>query len=208
MKGPFPRILPTLLVVMSLSSVASATPIQIGLFSFDTGTVTGDSFSISNLTGLGALPPDFPLDTLIAFDVTNLSATLSGGGTLTVDGSAFTSDAAGNVNCTQPGDAGTGDCNFAAYELLSATITGTLTPTSGLTGLPAGYVGIESAFTATLTPGCGTFLTAGCDAIIIEATLVPDTSGPAPVPEPSTAILLALGIGGLATYRLHRNSRS
>jgi hypothetical protein len=188
--------------MMSFSSVAAAAPIQIGLFSFDTGTPTGDSFSISNFTGPGALPPDFPLETLLTFSVTSLVAELSGGGTLTVDGSAFTSDAAGNVTCAEAGDAGTGDCNFAAYELLSATIMGTLAPTSGLLGLPPGFVGIASAFSATLTPSgaCGSFLTAGCEAVVIEATLVPDTG--VPVPEPSTIILLQLGVGALAARRL------
>jgi hypothetical protein len=47
-------------------------------------------------------------------------------------------------------------------------------------------------------------LTAGCDAVVIEATLVPET--PTQVPEPSTGILLQLGMGALAVYKLQRKS--
>jgi hypothetical protein len=204
MRVSLPKILAVLLIVMSWSRGTSAATIQVGVFSFDTGTLAGDIFSITNLTGPNALPPDFPVEPLLTFTVTNLSASLLGGGTLTVDGSKFTTDGSGNVNCLEPGDAGTGDCNFAAYDLLSATISGILSPTSGLTGLPPGFVGLESAVLATLTPGCGRLLTAGCDAVVIEATLVPET--PTQVPEPSTGILLQLGMGALAVYKLQRKS--
>jgi len=203
MRASLPKILALLLIVMSCSSAASAATIQVGVFSYDTGTPAGDSFSVTNLTGLNALPPDFPLEPLLTFTITNFSASLLGGGTLAIDPSKFSTDASGNVNCLSPGDAGAGDCNFAAYDLLSATISGTLSPVA-VTGLPAGFIGIESAFIATLTPTCNRLLTAGCDAVVIEATLVPETPQ-VPVPEPSTAMLLQLGLGALAVYKLRKS---
>jgi hypothetical protein len=184
--------------ITCVSSAASAAPIQIGLFSFDADTLTGNSFSITNLTGLG-LAPEFPLETLLTFNVTKLTAITTGGGLLSLDGSAFAADEFGNVNCILMGDAETGGCNFAAHKLLSATVTGTLSATKELLGLPPGVVGIEDTFTATITPGCDIVLVAGCDAAIIEANAIRE------VPEPSSALLIELGVGLLACVRLSRH---
>jgi hypothetical protein len=189
------RVLATLIVFGCSSSIASASTISIGLFSFDDlGGIS--SFNVTNLTGPAALPPDFPIETPLTITITGLSAARSGGGTLTLGSSAFASDAAGNVNCTATGDASTGGCNFAAYDLLSATLTGTLSPTSALLGLPSGFSGIESAFSVTLLPSGGNVLTVG-DFVGIDATLVADTT-PVPVPEPSTMLLLQAGLTALA----------
>jgi hypothetical protein len=193
---------------MFASRVASAAPIQIGLLTFDAVTDSIWTFNITNLTGPDqAIPPEFPIKTLLTFNVTHLTATTSTG-LLDIDGSAFTVDASGNVNCTLSGDAGSGGCNFAAYALSSATLTGTLTPMADLLGLPPGFVGIESTFTATITPGCDPdtgFLVAGCDAAIIEAALVP---APTPAPEPATALLLSIGAVGLLVRQRHRLNRA
>lgn len=193
-------ILAVVFVTTGFSSVASAAPV--GLLTFDLNTLTGNSFNITNLTGLNAFFPDFPIETPLTIGVTGLTATTTGG-TLALGGNAFTADAAGNVNCTVAGDAATGGCNFGAYEILTATLIGSLSPTTGLTGLPAGYTGIASTFTATITPGCDTYLTAGCDVAFIDATLVAD---PAAVPEPSTLVLLGTGV--VASWRARRSLKS
>ena len=197
------KVLASLLFVAFFSSVASAAPIVgIGFLSFDSGQLAGDVFDVTNLTGLSALTPDFPIETQLTFTITQLTATKSGGGTLSLGGGAFTTDAGGNVNCTTAGDAASGGCDFGAYTLLSAVITGTLSPITGLTGLPPGFTGIVGTFSATLTPGCDTAsLSAGCDVTTIDAELVPAAT---PVPEPAT--LLQLGMGMLAGgYRLRRH---
>ena len=210
MKGSAFRILAALIVLGCSSNVASASTIKIGVLSFDD---LGDTsvFNVTNLTGPSAFPPDYPIETQLTFTVTGLSAAKSGGGTLTLTGSAFAGDGSGNVNCTAAGDASTGGCNFAAYDLLSATLTGILSPTSGLVGLPAGFTGIQSAFSVTLLPSAGNVLAAG-DFVDIEATLVEGTN-PVPVPEPSTMMLVQLGLGALAgrKFRHHlpfRRSRT
>ena len=84
---------------------------------------------------------------------------------------------------------------------MSAVLTGTLSPLTGLAGLPAGDTGILATFTTTILPntGCGpngdtvTTLTAGCDAAVINATGV----NPAAVPEPATWMLLFSALIGL-----------
>ena len=193
MNGWLQRISAAIVLVGCFSGAASAGPIPIGVFSFDTdGAVS--TFNITNLTGASALLPDFPIETQLTISVTSLIASTTSGN-LTLGGNAFTADAAGNVNCTAPGSASTGGCNFAAFVLTGATLTGTLSPTTGLLGLPPGYSAIASAFTATLTPTCDTVLSAGCDATIISAT---------PVPEPSTMLLFQLGLGALAGSRAYR----
>ncbi len=204
MRSSLRRTLALAFVFSCLARAASATAIPVGLLSFDENNGTF-AFNVTNLTGLGALPPDYPITTPLTITVSALTADVKGGGTLTVPGSAFETDAFGNVTCTAPGDAGSAGCNFAAYSLSTAVLSGTFNPISGLAGLPPGFVGIQGAFTATLLPSAGTTLTAG-DFVNIEATLVQPETG-SPVPEPSTAILMEVGLFGLfARHKFNRIS--
>jgi hypothetical protein len=199
------RVLALLLVFGCFPRAASATSIQIGLLSFDTGTSTGTTFDITNFTGGNAFPPDFPVATQLTFTVTSLTATTTGS-PLIISSSDFTTvDSAGDVNCTVAGDAGTGGCDFAAYNILSATLTGTLTPTLGLSLSPSGSADIENTFTVTITPSGGAFLSGG-DTAVINATIL--QAAPVAVPEPPTAILFEVGmIGLLARYKLNQASQ-
>ncbi len=206
MVRPFAKVLVLLSVIGCGSMVASADTIGVGLLTFDANTLTAPAaFDILNLTGVNAFPPDFPVTTQVTISVTSLVANLLGGGTLTILGSHYSVvDPEGDVNCTDAGDANSGGCDVAAYSIVSATLTGTLSPLTGLAGLPAGDSGIASAFTTTITPnaGCGddggtnTTLTAGCDSAVINATGIPKTSS---VPEPSTWILSVTALIGVLT---------
>ena len=186
------------------SGIALADPIGVGLLTYDGVPFTSPAmFDITNLTGANAFAPDFPITTQLTFTITSLVANLQGGGTFTLAGSNFTAvDPQGDLNCTVAGDASTGGCDLAAYNLLSATLTGTLSPLTGLAGLPAGDVGIASAFTVTMTPdaSCGTSgtLTPGCDAAVIYATGIARGA----VPEPSTWIFVATALACGLMFRL------
>jgi hypothetical protein len=205
MRSSLRRTLALVFVFSCLARAASATAIPVGLLSFDENNGTF-AFNVTNLTGLSAFPPDYPITTPLTITVSALTADVDGGGTLTVPGSAFETDPFGNVNCTKPGDAGSAGCNFAAYSLSSALLSGTFSPLSGLTGLPPGFVGIQGAFTATLLPSAGATLTVG-DFVNIEATLVEPETG-SPVPEPPTAILMEIGLFGLfARHKFNRISQ-
>ena len=201
--GRLPRVLILLSIIGCCLSVASADVIGAGELTFDSNTSAAlATFDITDLTGVNAFPPTFPITSDLTITVTSLIANLQGGGTITLNGSDFSVvDAQGDVDCTVAGDAGSGGCDFSAYNLVSATVTGTLNPTTGLAGLPAGDTFIESAFTTTITPnvgcgptgGTGTALTAGCDAATIYASTVPEP--------PSWTLLAIVLIGLFASYR-------
>jgi len=211
MERPLRRVLISLFVLGVCSNVAFANLIGVGELTFD--TLPAATFDITNLTGANSAidPIDFPISTQLTITVTSLVANLQGGGTITLSGSDFTlADAQGDLNCSVAGLAGSGGCDFSAYTLLSATLTGTLSPLTGLAGLPAGDTGILSPFTVTILPnaGCGpdggtaTTLTAGCDAAVINATGV----NSAAVPEPATWTLLSAAlIALLVGYKINRN---
>lgn len=206
MRRPNLKIITLLFAISSVPGAASATSIDVGIFSFDGGVLQGggDAFDITNGTGANASLLGFPVTTPVSITVTSLIANKSGGGSLTVNGSDFTVvDPEGDVNCAVTGDAGSGGCDFAAYTLSSAVLTGFLSPTTGLAGLPSGFTGIQSPFTAILTPSSGLTLSPG-DFVNIQATLVAE--GPvSAVPEPPTAMLLDIGlIGWFARYKLNR----
>jgi PEP-CTERM motif len=180
-------------------TVASADQIGVGLLSYDattsnptTGAATASAFDITNFTGPGGAfdTTDFPITTQLTFTVTSVVADLLGGGSVVIPGTSFTSgDTDGDLNCTGAG------CNLFADSITSATLTGTLSPITGLGGLPAGDTGIDAAFTTVLTPSCGDTLSPGCDAAIIFATGT--TGGVTPAPEPGTLGLFSIGIIGL-----------
>ena len=160
MVRPLAKVFVLLSVISCCSMVASADSVGVGFLSFDLGTLTdlsSTAFDITNLTGGNADtvddPSPFPITTQLTFTITSLVANVQGGGTITIGAGDFTSDAAGDLTCSVDGDAKTsGGCNFAAYDLVSATLTGTLSPLTGLAGLPGGDNSILSTFTTTIIP--------------------------------------------------------
>jgi hypothetical protein len=173
----------------AFSMVASADIYNVGILSYDQISASQTAFDITNLTGLAAFPPDEPITTKLTFTITNLVVNFSAGPFLVLPGSDFTVvDSFGDLNCTGSG------CNLFGQSIVSAVLTGTLSPTSGISGLTGSDTGLEAAFTATLTPGCSTgTLAAGCDAVLITAT---GTSGTGAVPEPGSFFLLGTAMAG------------
>ena len=173
-----------------LSTVASADQIGVGLLTYDTISTSATQFDITNLTGANSFTPDFPISTLLSITISSLTVNFTSGPALVLPGSSFgVVDAAGDVDCNGAG------CNLFGDSITSAVLTGTLSPTTGLAGLPAGDTGILAAFTTTITPACDRVLVDGCDFAIINATGT--TGGVTPAPEPGTLGLAGIGMIGL-----------
>jgi hypothetical protein len=197
----FSRIFILPFAIACLGAIAFADQIPVGLLSYDAVSASQDQFDITDLTGVAAFPPSFPITTKLNISVTDLVVNFTSGPALTLPGSDFTVvDTAGDLNCTGAG------CNLFGDSITSAILTGTFSPTTGLSGLPAGDTGILAAFTTTLTPSSGPILVAGTDLTIIDATGVSTTPTPT-VPEPS-AWLLCLTVIGLALACARLRSRS
>jgi hypothetical protein len=207
------KVLFLFLVVACFASTAFATSIGVGQLKFVGNGTPVTTFDIVNRTGTQASAPDFPITTQLTITVTNLVANIQGGSTITIPGSNFTVvDAQGDLNCTVAGDAASGGCDLSSYSVVSATLAGTLSPTTGLGGLPPGTT-ILPAFSTTIAPDpactggpssvtiADATLTPGCDATTIFATTPATTA----VPEPGTVTLLEIGLLGIAGVRALRS---
>ena len=196
------KFFPILLVALAVFPAAAfADSVAVGDLTYDATSSSTDQFDITDLTGTAAFPPDAPITTPVSITVTSLVVNFSGGSSLTLPGSDFSVvDSSGDVNCTNSA------CNLFGDNIVSAVLNGTLSPTTGLTGLPAGDTGILTDFSTTITPdsvNCtGGTLLAGCDSAIIYATGVSGTtSATVSAPEPSTWALLGMGLLALAMAR-------
>jgi len=204
-----------LLFLLALSAcfctIVSADQIGVGLLTYDQTSSSVNQFDITNLTGPAGVdifdPTDFPITTALTFSVTSLVVDFTSGPALVLPGSDFTATTDvftgdQDLDCTAAA------CNLFGDSITSATLTGTLSPTTGLSGLPAGDTGITGAITdaaadtfVTVTPGCGgTTLVAGCDGAELFATGTTGSSVP-PVPEPGTWMLMGIGVIGLLIGR-------
>lgn len=194
------KVLVSLLVVGGFASTASATSIGVGQLNFVATPFT--TFDITNQTGSG-----FPITTQLAITVNSLVANIQDGSTIVIPGASFTVvNAQGDVSCTAP------DCNLSSDSVVSATLTGTLSPTTGIGGLPPGTT-ILADFSTTILPdpSCSggpssvtisdATLTPGCDHTTIFAT----TAGATTVPEPGTVTLLEIGLLGAVALRTFRS---
>jgi hypothetical protein len=187
-----PRLLFSLFVLACLSTIASA-QIGVGLLTYDAITASDDNFDATNLTGAAAFPSfGFPITTPLTFTITSLVVNFTSGPSLTLGASDFTTDAAGDEDCTVSA------CNLFGDSITSATLTGTFSPTTGLAGLPAGDTGIEAGFSTTLTPSVGPTLIAGLDGTVINATA---TSGAPSLPEPGAWPLIFTLTGLVLIWR-------
>jgi hypothetical protein len=202
-----------LFVVGGLASTAFATSIGVGQLQFVGNGTPVTTFDIANRTGSRTSPPDFPITTQLAITVSSLVANIQGGSAITIAGSNFTVvDAQGDLDCTVAGNAASGGCDLSPYSVVSATLTGTLSPTTGLGGLPPG-TSILADFSTTILPDAScsggpssvttsdAALTPGCDTATIFAT----SPTPTAIPEPGTVTLLEIGLLGAVAFRTFRS---
>lgn len=175
-----PQIFVLMAVVMACSAtIAFADQIAVGLLAYDqiSADQTQTQFDILNLTGDDA-GLGFPITSDLTFNITSLVVNFTGGASATFTGSEFTvEDPEDDVDCDLTV---TPACNLNGDSITSAVLTGTFSPTTGLSGLPAGDTGIEAGFSETITPSSGSTLIAGADSATIYAT---GTGTPA-LPEP------------------------
>ena len=201
------KVFCSLLVVGGFASTAFATSIGVGQLNFVGNGTPVTTFAITNSTGAQASPPNFPITTQLAITVSNLVANVQGGGMVVIPGSSFTViNSHGDLSCTGAG------CDLSSFDVVSATLTGTFSPTTGLGGLPPGTTILANFSTTMLpNPNCGggpssvtisdTILTPGCDTATIFAT----TATPTAIPEPGTVTLLEIGLLGVVALRTFRS---
>jgi hypothetical protein len=173
----FPRLFCLAFFILACAALAHADTFPVGTLSFDL-LQTDSSGSLYGLDVFNGTQPGggSPVSTFLSFSNLALSVTFSAGGTSSVV--LTPTDALGDFS--------TG-ATFSADQLLSATLTGTFSPTTGILA-NANIVNINSAFSTLVTDISGGPLQDGDLAIINATTTVQST------PEPSPALLLLFGV--------------
>jgi hypothetical protein len=178
MRWTVTRLLPLVLAVGLFAAAASADQIPIGFISFDVTGLNTAQFDITNETGPNSTVfPDtsFPVTTSVS--LSNLVLTVDG---VTQPSTYFT--------LSGDGLSWDGSPLSTLTAITSATLTGTFSTTS-LTLNDGSTDTILPTFSVTITGGAGKL--EDQDSAIIYATT---SSGPPPVPEPGTWLLMGTGL--------------
>ncbi len=182
------RLLLFLVPIVLFSRAASGSTIPVGLLTYDV-IAPGNSaqFDITNLTGPNSsLSATWPITTTVNLSSLNLTVSFTGGGVVTEPPGYFSLSLDGISWDGTP--FGIGGTNPLPTQ---ATLTGTFSPTT-IVLFDGTTQTISPTFATTILPSVGTTLTNG-DFAIINAT----TTSAAPVPEPSSILLITTGMLGL-----------
>ena len=177
-------------ILLASSLAAQADIVPVGILSYDTfipgapGTPGVDAFDIANLTGPDNFPPDFPASDPLTFQSAVLTLTLSDmSQQILILGDiepGLLLDAFGNPVVQVPDNA----------SFVSAELKATLSPTTFMLSDGTSFAASSSSLDVLLTPSSGQTLVADTDITTINVYGSPVTA-PAPVPEPSSVLLLA-----------------
>ena len=204
MSSKLARIAAAVIVSIGVtSSRVSAEPItlNIGSFSFDTFVNPDDpfvattAFDVFNMTGEFALPPDFAATTALTFSSLVVTLLTDTGDVLTPSLSGVTLGP-GSLSSPTP----LFGLQFAApTQFTSAQLDGVID--LGTFPLPDGrlFTADTLVFSTMLTPSNGLALNPFESAIITLAGNAADAA--APVPEPTSMVLIASGLGWLYARR-------
>jgi hypothetical protein len=146
-------------------------------------------FDISNLTGTNNLPPDFPVADLLTFLGSSLKVTDSDGTTTTIDLGDI--DPGGLVDTTPVQFSDT-------FSFASAIFTANLSQLSFLLSDGSTFTAASAVLTAELLPSSGSTLVQDTDFALLTVSDTPLVSA---VPEPSSLLLLGVGLLGVAIIR-------
>jgi PEP-CTERM motif len=172
---------------------AGADSIAVGAISFDiVNPGATNAFTVYNLTGSNSAAPDFPVTDNLTFNGATVTAT---------DSSGSTTDSLGDVG-PGAGQVFVLSSDEFSQAVFSATLSQTIFELSDGTTFQAD----SNALSVTLLPASPPDLVAGQDFALITVT---GSTVVTPAPEPSTWLLLLIGVLGLAVSvrarQLHRS---
>lgn len=197
------KVLCTLAVSLTgaiLAPVAVAAPVPMGYVSFDVTGLGVAQIDINNETGVNSsLDPTFPVVTSVSLSNLSLDVQFASGPDEIYGPSYFTLSGDGISWEGAPLSTGIAQPNGLSGAV-DAILTGTF-DTTALTLFDSSTVTIDSSFT-TLLPAVQSppFLSDG-DFGVIYAN---PASGPPPVPEPETFLMVGTGLAGLLNLRRRR----
>jgi hypothetical protein len=201
MRRFLPRLLLLVLTLTVFSAAAFADDYPVGVISLDQTGATSGEFDITNYTGVNSLPPDLPVTTDLTINISTLIITFASGPAEVLTAGDFTSDLNG-------GWLGNNSFNIASDPIISAVLTGTLGPTTGVDVFGVGTISIAAAFddgsgtsSVTLSDPAGALALGDlADINAVSATAVP-------TPEPGTGALLGVAFAGIVGSMLVRRRR-
>lgn len=193
------RVLSMMVLLVSFATAAQAATIPIGFVFFQGVSADFNLFSIANQTGDpadgGSASDDFPIFTSVVFTDSTLTV---------VQGEISTTLLIGDIG---PGP-GPDFLEFLRTDQISsATFSASIN--SLLFNLSDGsaWVADSHLLSATILPSGGRAFLSEFDFAVLTVEASAQAEPPAPVPEPSTAFLVATGIAGLAGWRKRKRKK-
>ncbi len=187
MHRTLPRFLVMLAAAAWFATAALASPTAVGIISLDAtsaGSPDSVQIDITNLTGINALPPDFPYtSSLLTFSITSVTVDFMTGSPDVLTAAEFTSDGNGGFD-------GLTTFNLSTDPIESIVLQGTLSSPFGVIENGGGTAGVTISLSGSETTSTG--LQPGDFGVIYGSP-----SSTTVTPEPGTLLLLGSGLSML-----------